>query len=62
MTLYKILHQYMDEFRLNIEGRMDHWLFNCYEGLLTDTGIRYIINKYADMARRERPDLNPVFF
>ena len=60
-TLYKIIYQYMDEFQLNTSGRTEHWLFsNCYGGILTDTGIRYIINKYADMARKDNPNLIPM--
>lgn len=60
-ALYNLLKLYMDEFHLNMMGKMDHWLFyNCHGGLLTNTGIRYIINKYADMARKENPTLIPL--
>lgn len=59
--LHKIICQYIEESRLDTPGKNEHWLFfNCHGGPLTDTGIRYIINKYADMAKVERPDLFPT--
>ena len=59
-TLYKIICQYIEESHLDTPGKSEHWLFFNGQGeSLTDTGIRYIINKYSDMAKVERPELFP---
>ena len=59
-TLYKIICQYIEESHLDTPGKSEHWLFFNSQGeSLTDTGIRYIINKYSDMAKVERPELFP---
>jgi site-specific recombinase XerD len=55
-----ILNQYLQENMLSRPGREDHPLFfNCHGAELTTSGVTYVLNKYAAMARTEHPGLIP---
>lgn len=54
-----ILRQYIKEFRIAERGNEIYLFQNRNGQQLSRFGISYILTKYADMAREERPDLIP---
>ena len=55
-----LLHNYMEENRLNLSGFNQRPLFsNSYGRKLTNSGISYILNNYANHARIQNPELIP---
>lgn len=55
----QILKQYIQTFKLNEQGNESYLFQNQKRQQLSRFGIAYILDKYADMARRVRPDLIP---
>lgn len=55
----QILKQYIEEFKLVNRGNETYLFLNRDGQQLSRFGISYILTKYADMARKERPDLIP---
>jgi site-specific recombinase XerD len=59
----KILEDYIVRYGLDKEYRLNDWLFkNHMKEQFKRQGINYIIKKYADLARIEKPDLIPEDF
>lgn len=54
-----ILKQYIKEFKIAERGNETYLFQNRGGQQLSRYGISYILTKYADMARKERPDLIP---
>ncbi len=54
-----ILQQYIKEFKIAERGNETYLFQNQSGQQLSRFGISYILTKYADMARRKRPDLIP---
>lgn len=58
--MIQLLQKYIDRFGLNRPGRETHPLFfNAWGGKLTNPGVSYVINKYADLARKINPEIIP---
>lgn len=59
-SMHNLLVKYMEEYNLNEISMHSHPLFfNARGQKLTRPGIAYLIDKYADIARSEHPDLIP---
>lgn len=59
-VLIPIIKQYIKEMHYDIPSHMDDWLFiNHMKTQFTRQGICYIVTKYANAARKIKPDLIP---
>ncbi len=56
----ELLRWYIDDFGLADSSKLNDLLFKNHSGgKLTRQGVSYILKKYAEMVRRDRPDLIP---
>jgi len=56
----ELIRKYIDDFGLSEPSKLDTLLFRNHSGgKMTRQGISYILKKYADMVRKEHPELIP---